>query len=335
MALDVSVASAVAGEVEFAIGGMTCAACAARVERKLNKLDGVHATVNVATEKASVRTAAPISPADLIAEVERAGYRAQLIEPEKPADDTDAGDVRYLWRRLVVALLLAAPLGDLSITLALVPSLRFPGWPWVLLAMTIPVVGWAAWPFHRAALVNLRHRSASMDTLVSMGIVAATCWSIYTIFFNSQAGAGSGGAWGLIFRPGGSVYLEVAAVVTTFLLAGRLFEAKAKRRAGSALRALARLGAKDVAVLRADGQEYRIPVADLRVGDRFVVRPGETIATDGEVISGHCAIDMSTMTGESMPGEASEGSAVLGGTVALSGRLVVRATRVGRDTQLA
>ncbi|HEY3606745.1 MAG TPA: heavy metal translocating P-type ATPase [Pseudonocardiaceae bacterium] len=314
---------------------MTCAACATRVERKLNKLDGVTATVNFATEKASVRTAGAITPADLIAEVERAGYRATLIEPEQPADDTDARHVQYLWRRLVVALLLAAPLGDLSITLALVPSLRFPGWPWVLLAMTIPVVGWAAWPFHRAALVNLRHRAATMDTLVSMGITAATCWSIYTIFFNSRAGGDATGAWGLIFAPGGAVYLEVAAVVTTFLLAGRLFEAKAKRRAGSALRALAMIGAKDVAVLRADEQEYRIPVGDLRVGDRFVVRPGETIATDGEVISGHCAVDTSTMTGESMPGEASEGSAVLGGTVALSGRLVVLATRVGRDTQLA
>jgi cation-transporting P-type ATPase A/B/Cu+-exporting ATPase len=324
------------GEVELAIGGMTCAACAARVERKLNKLDGVTATVNFATEKASVHAATALTPADLIAEVERAGYRATLIEPEQPADDTDdARHVRYLWRRLVVALLLAAPLGDLSITLALVPSLRFPGWPWVLLAMTIPVVGWAAWPFHRAALVNLRHRSASMDTLVSMGIIAATCWSIYTIFFNSQSTDAATGAWGLIFSPGGSVYLEVAAVVTTFLLAGRLFEAKAKRRAGSALRALAMIGAKDVAVLRADDQEYRIPVGDLRADDRFVVRPGETIATDGEVVSGHCAIDTSTMTGESMPGEAGPGSAVLGGTVALSGRLVVRATRVGRDTQLA
>jgi len=321
-------------DVEFAIGGMTCAACAARVERKLNKLDGVHATVNFATEKASVHTDTPMSPADLIAAVEHAGYQATLIEPAKPVADTDKAHVRYLWRRLVVALLLAAPLGDLSITLALVPSLRFPGWQWVLLAMTIPVVCWCAWPFHRAALVNLRHGSASMDTLVSMGIVAATGWSIYTIFFNSQAGT-TAGVWGLVFRPGGSVYLEVAAVVTTFLLAGRLFEAKAKRRAGSALRALALLGAKNVAVLRADEQEYRIPVADLRVGDRFVVRPGETIATDGEVISGHSAVDTSTMTGESVPGEIDAGSAVLGGTVALSGRIVVRATRVGRDTQLA
>ncbi|HEX4701192.1 MAG TPA: cation transporter, partial [Pseudonocardiaceae bacterium] len=199
-------------QVEFAIGGMTCAACAARVERKLNKLDGVTATVNFATEKASVHTATPIRTADLIAEVERAGYHAELIEPDQPPaeDDTDDRHVRYLWRRLVIALLLAAPVGDLSITLALVPSLRFPGWPWVLLALTIPVVGWAAWPFHRKALVNLRHRSASMDTLVSMGITAASCWSIYTIFFHSQDTAAGTGVWGLIFAPGGSVYLEVA-----------------------------------------------------------------------------------------------------------------------------
>ncbi|HEX3589637.1 MAG TPA: heavy metal translocating P-type ATPase [Pseudonocardiaceae bacterium] len=344
MALDASVGGSVdavtpatVADLEFSIGGMTCAACAARVERKLNKLDGVTATVNYATEKASVRTTRDVPPTELIAQVTHAGYSAELIEPDRPAEDDTADDshVRYLWRRLVVALLLAAPLGDLSITLALVPSLRFTGWQWVLLAMTIPVVCWAAWPFHKAALVNLRHGSASMDTLVSMGITAATCWSIYTIFFNSQAGAGGIGVWGLIFRPGGSVYLEVAAVVTTFLLAGRLFEAKAKRRAGGALRALALIGAKDVAVLRADGTEHRIPAAGLRVGDRFVVRPGETVATDGEVVSGHSALDASTMTGESVPGEIGEGDQVLGGTVALAGRLVVRATRVGRDTQLA
>jgi cation-transporting P-type ATPase A/B/Cu+-exporting ATPase len=343
MALDASVGQVTptteVGEFEFTIGGMTCAACAARVERKLNKLDGVTASVNFATEKASVRVARPVAPAELVAQVAHAGYTAELIEPDRPAtDEQDGGDnrhVQYLWRRLIVALLLAAPLGDLSITLALVPSLRFTGWQWVLLAMTIPVVCWSAWPFHRAALVNLRHGSASMDTLVSMGITAATGWSIYTIFFNSQAGAGGTDVWGLIFRPGGSVYLEVAAVVTTFLLAGRLFEAKAKRRAGGALRALAMLGAKDVAVLRADGTEHRIPVADLRVGDRFVVRPGETVATDGDVLTGHSALDTSTMTGESVPGEISEGDQVLGGTVALAGRLVVRATRVGRDTQLA
>ncbi|HEY1573902.1 MAG TPA: heavy metal translocating P-type ATPase, partial [Pseudonocardiaceae bacterium] len=337
MALDAATASPDTGEaVELTIGGMTCASCAARVERKLNKLDGVTATVNYATEKASVRTTRPVPPTELVAAVVHAGYTASVIEPERPVEDDPADDrhVRYLWRRLVVALLLAAPLGDLSITLALVPSLRFTGWQWVLLALTIPVVCWAAWPFHRAALVNLRHRSASMDTLVSMGITAATGWSIYTIFFNSQAGAGGSGVWGLIFRPGGSVYLEVAAVVTTFLLAGRLFEAKAKRRAGGALRALALLGAKDVAVLR-DDVEHRVPVGELRVGDLFVVRPGETVATDGEVVSGHSALDTSTMTGESVPGEIDAGDQVLGGTVALAGRLVVRATRVGRDTQLA
>ncbi len=340
MALDASAglsAPVAVGEHEFVIGGMTCAACAARVERKLNKLDGVTATVNYATEKASVQVFRDVPTTELIAQVAHAGYSAELIEPDRPAvedDPTDDRHVRYLWRRLVVALLLAAPLGDLSITLALVPSLRFTGWQWVLLAMTIPVVCWCAWPFHRAALVNLRHGSASMDTLVSMGITAATCWSIYTIFFNSQAGAGGTGVWGLIFRPGGSVYLEVASVVTTFLLAGRLFEAKAKRRAGGALRALAMLGAKDVAVLRGDAEE-RIPVAELRVGDRFVVRPGETVATDGDVLSGHSALDTSTMTGESVPGEIGAGDQVLGGTVALAGRLIVRATRVGKDTQLA
>ncbi|HKN97207.1 MAG TPA: heavy metal translocating P-type ATPase [Pseudonocardiaceae bacterium] len=337
MALDAAATTPETGEaLELTIGGMTCAACAARVERKLNKLDGVTATVNYATEKASVRTTRPVPPTELVAAVVHAGYTATVVEPDRPADDDPADDrhVRYLWRRLVVALLLAAPLGDLSITLALVPSLRFTGWQWVLLAMTIPVVCWCAWPFHRAALVNLRHRSASMDTLVSMGITAASGWSIYTIFFNSQAGAGGTGVWGLIFRPGGSVYLEVAAVVTTFLLAGRLFEAKAKRRAGGALRALAMLGAKDVAVLRGD-VEQRVPVDELRVGDLFVVRPGETVATDGEVVSGHSALDTSTMTGESVPGEIGAGDQVLGGTVALAGRLVVRATRVGRDTQLA
>jgi cation-transporting P-type ATPase A/B/Cu+-exporting ATPase len=339
MALDASVELSpdTGTELEFTIGGMTCASCAARVERKLNKLDGITATVNFATEKASVHAARHVEPAELITTVRNAGYTAELVEPDQPlpAEDTDDRQVRSLWRRLVLALLLAAPLGDLSITLALVPSLRFTGWQWVLLAMTIPVVCWAAWPFHRAALVNLRHRSASMDTLVSMGITAATVWSIYTIFFNSTAGAGGTGVWGLIFRPGGSVYLEVAAVVTTFLLAGRLFEARAKRRAGGALRALALIGAKDVAVLTADGQEHRVPVANLRVGDQFVVRPGETIATDGEVTSGSSAVDTSTMTGESVPDDVTEGDHVLGGTIAIAGRLVVRATRVGKDTQLA
>ncbi|HEX3791644.1 MAG TPA: heavy metal translocating P-type ATPase [Pseudonocardiaceae bacterium] len=321
--------------VELAIGGMTCAACAARVERKLNKLDGVTATVNLATEKATVR-APGIPVADLIGQVERAGYQAALIEPAAPAPaDPDADRVRSLWHRLVVALLLGGPAGDLSITLALVPSLRFPGWQWLLLVLAAPVVTWCAWPFHRKALAGARHGTSSMDTLVSLGIIAATGWSLYTVFGTDAASQPTDGAWGLIFRPGGSVYLEVAAGVTIFVLAGRLFEAKAKHRAGGALRALAALGAKDVRVLGADGQVRRVPVEQLRVGDTFVVRPGETIATDGEVIGGACAVDTSTMTGESVPVEVAEGDQVTGGTVTIGGRLVVRAERVGRDTQLA
>jgi P-type Cu+ transporter len=318
--------------LELAVSGMTCAACATRVERKLNKLDGVRASVNFATEKAAVEVPGGIGVEDLIGVVERAGYEAELVEPET-AGETEDGQVRYLWRRLVVALLLGAPLADLSITMALVPSLRFAGWQWVLLAMTAPVVTWCAWPFHRKALVNARHGSSSMDTLVSLGIAAATCWSVYTMFAHAQA-ASADGALGLLLRPGGSVYLDVAAGVTTFVLAGRLFEAKAKHRAGGALRALASVGAKDVTVLR-DGREERLPVSALRVGDEFVVRPGETIATDGEVLQGHCAVDTSAMTGESAPVEAGPGDVLVGGTVALSGRVVVRASRVGADTQLA
>lgn len=321
--------------VEMAVGGMTCAACASRVERKLNKLDGVTASVNYATEKAAVEASGAVSVADLVAEVERTGYQAEVIEPDRPAADPDQGRVRYLWRRLVVALLLGAPLADLSITTALVPSLRFTGWQWVLLAMTVPVATWCAWPFHRQALVNARHGSSSMDTLVSLGIVAASCWSVYTIFAHGASTGGSGGSLGLLFEPGGSVYLDVAAGVTAFVLAGRLFEAKAKHRAGGALRALAEIGAKDATRLREDGEEERVPVGRLCVGDRFVVRPGETIATDGAVLEGYCAVDTSTMTGESAPVEVSADDQVVGGTVALSGRVVVRATRVGSDTQLA
>jgi Cu+-exporting ATPase len=320
--------------LELAVGGMTCAACAARVERKLNKLDGVAASVNYATEKASVHAADAVGVAALIAQVENAGYTATLIEPQRPpAADDGADRVRSLWRRLVVALLLGAPLGDLSITLALVPSLRFTGWQWLLLALTLPVAGWCAWPFHRNALVNARHGSTSMDSLVSLGIIAASAWSVYTIFFAAPATTADG-TWGLIFAPSGAVYLDVAAGVTIFLLAGRLFEAKAKRTAGGALRALAGLGAKDVAVLR-DGREVRVPVAELRVGDDFLVRPGETVATDGVVLVGRSALDTSAMTGESAPVEAGEGDPVLGGAIAVGGRLVVRAGRVGADTQLA
>ncbi|MBW0011354.1 MAG: heavy metal translocating P-type ATPase, partial [Pseudonocardiales bacterium] len=332
--------------IELSIGGMTCAACAARVERMLNKLDGVRASVNYATEKASVATRAEVGVAELIAQVERAGYRAAPIEPDQPAaDETTDGPVRYLLRRLVVALLLGVPLGDLSMTVVFLPSTRFTGWQWVLLAMTLPVVTWCAWPFHRKAVVAARHGSTSMDTLVSLGITAASCWSVYTMFVDNgfvDNGFGDDGAaqrldsgWGLIFRPAGSIYLDVAVGVTIFLLGGRLFEARAKRRAGGALSGLARIGAREVSVRREDGREYRIPVAQLRIGDHFVVRPGETIATDGEVVLGHSGVDSSAMTGESAPLEVSEGDPVIGGTIARGGRLVVRATTVGEDTQLA
>jgi Cu+-exporting ATPase len=322
--------------IELSIGGMTCAACAARVERKLNKLDGVRASVNYATEKASVQASSGVVLAELIAQVERAGYRAAAIEAEVPApQDPPDARVRYLLRRLVVALLLGVPLGDLSMTVVLLPSSRFTGWQWVLLALTLPVVTWCAWPFHRNAAVNARHGSTSMDTLVSLGITAATCWSVYTMFFHDGVGSRIDSGWGLIFRPAGSIYLDVSVGVTIFLLAGRLFEARAKRRAGGALSGLARIAARDVSVLGDGGQEYRIPVTQLGVGDHFVVRPGETIATDGEVVKGHSGVDSSAMTGESAPVEVSEGSPVIGGTIARSGRLVLRATKVGKDTQLA
>ncbi len=323
--------------IELSIGGMTCAACAVRVERKLNKVHGVHASVNYATEKASVAASPEVAVAELVALVERAGYRAVPIEPDQAVADDEAGDapVRFLLRRLVVALLLGVPLGDLSMTVVLLPSSRFTGWQWVLLAMTLPVVTWCAWPFHRKAVATARHGSTSMDTLVSLGITAATCWSVYTMFVNNGASQGAAGGWGLIFRPSGSIYLDVAVGVTIFLLGGRLFEARAKRQAGSALSGLAKIAARDVSVRRDDGQEYRIPVAHLQVGDHFVVRPGETIATDGEVVLGHSGVDSSAMTGESAPVEVSEGDPVIGGTIARSGRLVVRATKVGTDTQLA
>ena len=319
--------------VELAITGMTCAACAARVQRQLGKIDGVRASVNYATDKATVEVASPIPVADLIAQVEKAGYGATLITRRAPAQD-DNDRVRDLWRRLVVALLLGTPLADLSITLVLVPSLRFPGWQWVLLAMTVPVVAWCAWPFHRKAFMAGKHGGSSMDTLVSLGILAAAGWSTFTIFRNSGPVATTS-AWGLVFQPGGSIYLDVAAGVTIFVLAGRLFEAKAKRAAGDALRALAQLGAKDATLLHADGREERVPADSLRPDDRFVVRPGETIATDGVVLAGTSAVDLSAMTGESMPVEVGPADGVTGGTVVVGGRLVVAATRVGADTQLA
>ncbi|MER7274389.1 heavy metal translocating P-type ATPase [Dactylosporangium sp. NPDC000244] len=319
--------------IELSIGGMTCASCASRIEKKLNRLDGVTASVNYATETASVQYPATVTPADLVATVERTGYTAAFAEPAaepaaEPRDELD--DLRT---RLLVTAALSIPV----IVLAMVPAWQFTSWQWASLTLAAPVVVYGGWPFHRAAFVNLRHAAATMDTLVSVGTVAAFGWSLWALFLGSAGEPGMTHPFTFaIERTDGSgdIYLEAAAGVTLFLLAGRYFEARAKRRAGSALRMVLELGAKDAAVLR-DGAEHRVPVAGLRVGDRFVVRPGEKIATDGVVEEGSSAVDASLLTGESVPVEVGPGAAVTGATVNAGGRLLVRATRVGADTQLA
>ncbi|MCF7551091.1 cation-translocating P-type ATPase [Pseudonocardia sp. WMMC193] len=320
---------------------MTCASCANRVERKLNKMDGVTASVNYATEKATVSYPEGVAPEDLVATVESAGYTAQLPKPPSaPAQeqaDPAAEHARALRERLVVSAVLAVPV----VLLAMVPAWQFTYWQWISLTLAAPVVVWGALPFHRAAFVNLRHGAATMDTLISMGTLAALAWSLYALLWGGAGVPGMTHPFELSIDRGGgtdAIYLEVAAGVTTFLLAGRYFEARSKRTAGAALRALLELGAKEVAVLGGDPAhptERRIPVEDLRVGDRFVVRPGEKVATDGDVVEGTSAVDVSMITGESVPAEVSPGSAVVGGCVNEGGRLVVRATRVGADTQLA
>jgi Cu+-exporting ATPase len=331
-----------ASTVELAIGGMTCASCAARVEKKLNRMDGVRATVNYATEKAKVEYAAGVTPQDLVATVEATGYTAALPAPPAAEDEPDAGDepdpTAALRQRVLVATVLSVPV----IAMAMVPAWQFTYWQWASLTLAAPVVTWAAWPFHRAAWANLRHGAATMDTLISMGVLAAFGWSLYALFLGGAGEPGMEMPFTLVPSRGSGaeeIYLEVASGVTTFILAGRYFEARAKRRSGAALRALLSLGAKDVAVLRAgpdSDAEERIPVAGLVVGDRFVVRPGEKIATDGVVESGGSAIDTAMVTGEPVPVDAGPGDAVTGATVNVGGgRLVVRATRVGEDTQLA
>jgi Cu+-exporting ATPase len=272
-------------EIELAIGGMTCASCANRIERKLNKLDGVTATVNYATEKAKVTFADDVDPSTLVEQVEAAGYTAALPQPKKTETaESDADDVaeedptRSLRQRLIGSLVLSVPV----ILLAMIPAIQFTYWQWISLTLAAPVIVWAAWPFHKAAWANLRHGAATMDTLISMGTLAAFLWSLYALLWGEAGVPGMTHPFELtIERMAGSanIYLEVAAGVTTFILAGRYFEARAKRRAGSALRALLSLGAKDVAVLR-DGKEERVPISSLTVGDRFVVRPGEKIATE-------------------------------------------------------
>ena len=356
-------ATAAAGEaqrsVELVIGGMTCASCAVRVEKKLSKLDGVTATVNLATEKARVRFPASISPAELIAVVAQAGYTAALpaaraagqppgdastggeaasatgapddpdAEPDGPAAGQD-GAVS-LRRRLLVSLALATPV----VLLAMVPAAQLRGWQWLSLALATPVAVWGAWPFHRAAAINARHGVATMDTLISVGVGAAYLWSLYVLVFGGAGQPGMHMSFAVLARNSAAdaIYLDVAAGVTVLILTGRYLEARAKRRSGAALRALLSMGAKDVAVLR-DGGEVRIPVEQLGAGDRFVVRPGEKIATDGVVESGSSAVDTSMLTGEPVPVEVAPGDPVTGATVNASGRLVVRATRVGADTQL-
>ncbi|WP_116043238.1 heavy metal translocating P-type ATPase [Amycolatopsis palatopharyngis] len=336
---DVHDSQQVAGQdYELSISGMTCASCAMRIERKLNKLEGVSATVNYATEKAKVTGPAEIDPSVLIKTVEAAGYAAALPAPRRsePSDEpgTEAEDpTRSLRQRLIAAVVLSVPV----IAMAMVPALQFTYWQWISLTLAAPVIVWAAWPFHKAALANLRHGAATMDTLVSLGTTAAFLWSLYALLFGSAGVPGMTHPFEFtIERMSGdaNIYLEVAAGVTTFILAGRYFEARSKRRAGAALRALLELGAKDVAVLR-DGHEERIPTDALVVGDRFIVRPGEKIATDGVIEEGNSAVDASMLTGESVPVEVSPGDDVVGATVNAGGRLVVRATRIGSDTQLA
>ncbi|MFX1759120.1 heavy metal translocating P-type ATPase [Rhodococcus sp. Q1] len=329
-----------AESIELAITGMTCASCANRIERKLNKLDGVTATVNYATEKAKVTYPDDMTPEDLVTVVEQAGYGAALPPPSAQAtgrtgDVPESDPVAPLRHRLVVSAILTVPV----IAMAMIPALQFTNWQWLSLTLAAPVVVWGAWPFHRAAWINLRHGTSTMDTLVSLGTLAALGWSVYALFWGTAGEPGMVHPFEFTIARGdgsGNIYLEAAAGVTTFILAGRYFEQRSKRRAGAALHALLELGAKDVAVLGPDGTtETRIPVEQLAVGDLFVVRPGEKIATDGVIARGTSAVDASMLTGESVPVEVGVGDSVVGGTVDVGGRLVVRATRVGSDTQLA
>jgi Cu+-exporting ATPase len=362
--------------VDLAVGGMTCSSCATRVEKKLNRMPGVTATVNFATESAHVTLPTNLAPADLVATVERTGYTARLPEPRFPQNaaggreptgsdgstsshgegdpESKDGEIAALRQRLLISTALAAPV----LALSMIPVLQFDNWQWLALTLTSPVAVWGAWPFHRAAWRNLRHGAVTMDTLISLGVTAAYGWSLYALFFTATGTTGARMDMSPTVAPvidptemaemanalppgppGAELYLEVAAVVTVFLLAGRYAEARAKRRSGAALRALLELGTKDVAMLRQepDGTrtEERVPVEQLASGDLFVARPGEKIATDAVVVEGASAVDESLLTGEPVPVDISPGSPVTGGTVNTSGRLVLRATRVGADTRLA
>ena len=325
-----------AERLELPIEGMTCSSCAGRVEKSLNQLDGVEATVNFATERATVEfDPDQVEPEQLLGAVESVGYAASLpnaeAEGEGPEEPDPTDDLR---RRLVFAAVLSLPV----LLLAMIEPLQFENWQWLSLQLATPVVLWAGWPFHKAAWQNLRHGAATMDTLISLGTLAALGWSLYALFFGDAGMPGMKMPFELVTERGAGadeIYLEVAAVVTTFILAGRYFEARAKRLAGAALEALLDLGAKEVALLDEDGAERRVPVEELKAGDRFVVRPGEKVATDGVVENGSSAVDQSLVTGESVPVEVGPGDEVVGATVNVGGRLVVRATRVGEETALA
>ncbi len=320
------------GSIELAITGMTCASCANRIERKLNKLDGVTATVNYATEQAKVSFPSTISTDDLVAAVASAGYAAALpAAPDEVGPEVDP--TRSLRNRLIVSALLGIPV----LLMSMIPPLQFTNWQWLALTMASPVVLWGALPFHKAAWANAKHATATMDTLISLGTVVAWLWSLYALFFGTAGRPGMTMSFDFTIRRSSGlddIYLEVASMLVVFILAGRFFEARAKRSSGAALKALLELGAKDVGVRR-DGTEVRIPIEQLLVGEEFVVRPGEKIATDGEVVEGSSAVDASLLTGESVPVEVGPGDFVAGATVNAGGRLVVRATRVGADTQLA
>ncbi|MCW4385922.1 heavy metal translocating P-type ATPase [Salinibacterium sp. SYSU T00001] len=321
-------------DLDLRVEGMTCASCANRIEKRLNKLEGVEASVNYATEKASVRMPPAFDPQVLLDEIEKAGYRGELPETteSEPSDERDP-EVESLRSRLIASTVLALPV----VVLAMVPAWQFTYWQWLSLTLAAPVVVWGGLPFHRATWTNLRHGAVTMDTLITVGTASALAWSVYALFFGHAGMPGMTHSFDFSLAPdsgGGDIYLEVAAAVTVFVLAGRYAEKRSKRQAGAALRALLDLGAKDVTVLRG-GVEQRMPVASLSVGDEFVVRPGETIATDGVVVSGNSTVDRSMLTGESVPVDTTVDDAVVGATTNLSGRLVVRATRVGSETQLA
>jgi P-type Cu+ transporter len=333
-------AQATPTSVDLVVGGMTCASCAARIEKKLNRLDGVSASVNFATETATVTfDPGTVSTDELVATVEATGYTAKLPEPPAATEPSGGGDRHdhggadeSLRRRLLVSAALTLPV----VAMAMAPPLQFRFWQWLSLTLAAPVVVWGGWPFHHAAVVNLRHRAATMDTLISVGVLAAFVWSLWALFFGGAGEPGLNMPFELVPSAdrGAEIYLEVASGVTTLILLGRFLEARAKRRSGAALRALLELGAKDVAVVR-DGTEVRLPIDQLAVGDQFVVRPGEKIATDGVIVEGTSAVDASMLTGESVPVEVATGDQVAGATVNAGGRLVVQATKVGADTALA